>query len=110
MGEYICFDSSQRRVLVAVGSAFLILLAVSVGIWYYWTHRSLPPEEIYEKYQKSVVLIYQKTAYVASVGDKLLGEYMGDDSWNYFYLDDKDDVCQGVGGSSGTGFFHFYRW
>ena len=87
------------------GSAFLILLAVSVGIWYYWTHRSLPPEEIYEKYQKSVVLIYQKTAYVASVGDKLLGEYMGDDSWNYFYLDDKDDVCQGVGGSSGTGFF-----
>lgn len=45
-----------------------------------------------------------KTAYVASVGDKLLGEYMGDDSWNYFYLDDKDDVCQGVGGSSGTGF------
>lgn len=58
------------------GSAFLILLAVSVGIWYYWTHRSLPPEEIYEKYQKSVVLIYQKTAYVASVGDKLLGEYM----------------------------------
>lgn len=51
------------------------------------------------------MLIYQKTAYVASVGDKLLGEYMGDDSWNYFYLDDKDDVCQGVGGSSGTGFF-----
>ena len=30
---------------------------------------------------------------------------MGDDSWNYFYLDDKNDVCQGVGGSSGTGFF-----
>lgn len=74
------------------------------------TPGSLPPEEIYEKYQKSVVLIYQKTAYVASVGDKLLGEYMGDDSWNYFYLDDKVMCVQRSRRIVRDRIFHFYRW
>ena len=86
-------------------AAAVVVLVAGVGLWWLLGGRSWSPEKVYATYRKSVVMVYQKSAYVPMVNCKMLGDYLGEEKLNYLNVDDEGDITFGIGYSSGTGFF-----
>ena len=86
-------------------AAAVVVLVAGVGLWWLLGRRPWPPEKVYATYRKSVVMIYQKSAYVPMVNGKMLGDYLGQEKLNFLTLDSEGNITFDIGYSSGTGFF-----
>lgn len=82
-----------------------IVLIIGIFILKPWTWGK-SWNDIYAEHKNDVVLIYVKSAYVATVQGQLLSTYLnGYDELDYCYLDADGDVAFGIASSFGTGFF-----
>lgn len=86
-------------------AAAVVVLVAGVGLWWLLGRRPWPPEKVYATYRKSVVMIYQKSAYVPMVNGKMLGDYLDQEKLNFLTLDSEGNITFDIGYSSGTGFF-----
>lgn len=99
---------SNSTVLIA-GIAIGVIVLGIVGFFgwkYYKNNRQLSAEEIYAKYKKTEVMIYNIDGYEASVGGTPLSEI--DEMFNNIsitYLDANKELQSGYRSVSGTGFF-----
>ncbi|MDD2961722.1 MAG: FHA domain-containing protein [Muribaculaceae bacterium] len=96
---------SNNTLIIALSIAAL-LIAGAIGGWYYWNNNAvkiLTPEEIYSQYKKSVVMIYQTSAYEATVEGTPLGNYI--EGYTRWWVNGEGKIQQGIAESSGTGFF-----
>lgn len=93
-------------VLVAIGIALIVGIAGWLGWEYYQNNSQLEAREIYDNYQKSVVMIYSVDGYEASVDGTRLDKI--DDVFKNIsvtYLDENKELQTGYRGVTGTGFF-----
>lgn len=62
--------------------------------------------DVYAEHKNDVVLVYVKSAYVATVQGRPLSAYLnGYNELDYCYIDAEGDVASGIACSHGTGFF-----
>lgn len=83
-------------------------IVIIVGIWILqpWNPRSKEWRDIYAEHKNDVVLVYVKSAYLATVQGKPLSSYLnGYDKFDYCYLDEEGKMVSGIARSTGTGFF-----
>ncbi|MCM1110104.1 MAG: FHA domain-containing protein [Clostridium sp.] len=98
----------NRKMTIAITSivaSLAVIALVGVIVWKNW-NRQLSPEEIYDKYRTSVVMILNYNSYAV----KLHGKSPSDiDSRlaviDNVYVNSDGEVESGISGSSGTGFF-----
>lgn len=83
-----------------------VVLVVGILFAKPWTWFEKDWSEIYAQHKNDVVLIYVKSAYVATVNGQLLSNYLnGYKDFDYCSLDEKGEVSSGISTSTGTGFF-----
>lgn len=89
---------------ITAAVAAFALIAIGIGLW--WVLRPMSASEIYKKYQNSVVLIYNESAYVPTVNghtlDEISEDYVGISYWS---TDETGKIIPGASVASGTGFF-----
>lgn len=89
-----------------IAAACILLLAIGAGVYWWKESRPLEPSEIYAKYKKTVVMIYEEAGYKVTVDNAPLSSYV---EWlkdfDYCHLDEKGNYKSGIQGSTGTGFF-----
>ncbi len=88
--------------VVAAGAAFVMVEKNSIPSIF-----NVQPKDIYEHYQKSVVLISSMYTYEVTYNGEPLSEYLpgGYTGFDNIYLDDYQDIKTGHSGGAGTGFF-----
>lgn len=96
---------SQTTKITAIVAAVAAIALVGIFVWKI-IGRQLDPEEIYEKYRTSVVMIFTTNSYEV----KLHGRTPSEISSNLSFLDDvhinsEGEVESGATGATGTGFF-----
>lgn len=89
-------------VVIAAGAAFYVVEKNSVPSIF-----NVQPKDIYEHYQKSVVLISSMYTYEVTYNGEPLSEYLpgGYTGFDNVYLDENQDIKTGHNGGAGTGFF-----
>lgn len=89
-----------------ITAACLLLCVISIGVYWWKEARPLEPSEIYAKYKKTVVMIYEEAGYKVTVNNVPLSSHI---EWlkefDYCHLDEKGNYKSGMQGSTGTGFF-----
>lgn len=91
--------------LIASIAAFIIIIA-GIALLRPWNLLSKDWSEVYTEHKNDVVLVYVKSAYVATIQGKLLSEYLnGYNQLDYCYLDGNGEIATGIARSTGTGFF-----
>lgn len=89
-----------------ISIAASIVLVVGILILQPWKWFDKEWSEIYAEHKNDVVLIYVKSAYIATVQGRPLSTYLnGYNELDYCYLDEKGKISSGIARSTGTGFF-----
>lgn len=92
------------KVIISIAAS--IVLIVSVLATRPWSWGIKEWSEVYAEHKHDVVLIYVKSAYLATVQGKPLSTFLnGYDELDYCCLDEKGEVSSGISRSTGTGFF-----
>ena len=99
----------KRKQFLYLGISSIVLLLLIAVFVLFRNNQPLEPTEIYSKYKKSVVLVYQNYTYNIMCENKKLSEYFegmeGAEKLDHFYVDGEGEVLPGVSGGTGTGFF-----
>lgn len=96
----------KKTVWPSIAAACLLLCALAAGGYWWRNHRSLEPSEIYAKYKKTVVMIYEEAGYKVTVGNAPLSSHIAWlNEFDYCHLDEKGNYKGGIQASTGTGFF-----
>lgn len=89
-----------------ISIAASIVLVVGLLFSQPWNWGGKEWSEIYAEHKNDVVLIYVKSAYLATVQGRPLSTYLnGYNELDYCYLDEKGEISSGIAHSTGTGFF-----
>lgn len=89
-----------------ISIAASIVLIVGFFILQPWKWGGKEWSEIYAEHKNDVVLIYVKSAYLATIQGRPLSTYLnGYNELDYCYLDEKGEISSGIAHSTGTGFF-----
>lgn len=92
------------KVVLPIVASIALLLGVVIAKPWDWFEKDW--SEVYAQHKNDVVLIYVKSAYVATINGKLLSNYIsGTTKLDYCYLDEEGEVNSGISRGSGTGFF-----